>query len=33
VATNQNGVGYGDWTRINGFSESVVSYIAATEKG
>jgi hypothetical protein len=33
VATDQNGVGYGDWwTRINGFSESVVNYIVELEK-
>lgn len=31
VANNKNGVGYGDWTHINGFSESVVQYIAACE--
>lgn len=31
VATNQRGVGYGDWTHINGFSESVVSYIREIE--
>jgi 60 kDa SS-A/Ro ribonucleoprotein len=31
VATNKNGVGYGDWTHINGFSEAVVSYIQAVE--
>jgi hypothetical protein len=31
VATSRNGVGYGDWTRINGFSESVVSFITAHE--
>ena len=31
VATDQNGVWYGDWTRINGFSESVVSYISEIE--
>jgi hypothetical protein len=31
VATNQNGVGYGDWTHINGFSEAVVQYISAAE--
>jgi len=31
VAANRNGVGYGDWVHINGFSESVVSFIAATE--
>jgi 60 kDa SS-A/Ro ribonucleoprotein len=32
VATNKNGVGYGDWTHINGFSEAVVQYIAASER-
>ena len=32
VATNQNGVGYGDWIHINGFSEAVIDYIAAMEK-
>lgn len=31
VASYQNGIGYGPWTRINGFSESVLRYIAATE--
>jgi 60 kDa SS-A/Ro ribonucleoprotein len=31
VATDKNGVGYGDWTHINGFSEAVVGYIAAME--
>ncbi len=31
VAGHQNGVGYGAWTRISGFSEAVVSFIAATE--
>lgn len=31
VATNQNGVGFGPWTRITGFSEAVVSYIAELE--
>lgn len=31
VASYQNGVGYGDWTHINGFSESVVRYIQALE--
>lgn len=31
VATSANGVGYGDWTRISGWSESVVQYIAETE--
>lgn len=32
VATYKNGIGYGDWTHISGFSEAVVSYIAATER-
>lgn len=31
VAANKHGVGYGDWTHISGFSESVVQYIAAAE--
>jgi 60 kDa SS-A/Ro ribonucleoprotein len=31
VAANKNGVGYGDWTHVHGFSESVVSYIASLE--
>lgn len=31
VATNKNGVGYGDWTHISGFSEATVQYIAASE--
>ncbi len=31
VATTKNGVGYGPWTRITGFSEAVVQYIAALE--
>lgn len=31
VGTYKNGVGYGDWTHINGFSESVVQYIQAVE--
>lgn len=31
VANNQNGVGYGQWLHVNGFSESVVRYIAAYE--
>ncbi|MDR2196154.1 MAG: TROVE domain-containing protein [Gallionellaceae bacterium] len=31
VAAYENGVGYGDWTRITGFSESVVQYIQAME--
>lgn len=32
VATYKNTVGYGQWLKINGFSESVVSFIAAHEK-
>jgi 60 kDa SS-A/Ro ribonucleoprotein len=32
VATGQHGVGYGEWTKITGFSEAVVSYIQACEK-
>lgn len=31
VATNKNGVGYGDWIHINGFSEAVVQYVQALE--
>ena len=31
VATNKNGVGYGRWTHIDGFSESVLKWIAANE--
>ena len=33
VASNRNGVGYGDWTHIDGWSEAVVDYIAAFESG
>lgn len=32
VATTKNGIGYGPWTRITGFSEAVVQYIAALER-
>lgn len=32
VASYQNGVGYGKWTNISGWSESIVSYILAFEK-
>jgi len=28
VASNQNGVGYGSWTHIDGWSESIVDYIS-----
>ncbi len=31
VASYSRGVGYGDWTRIDGFSESVIRFIAETE--
>lgn len=31
VASAKNGVGYGKWTHIDGFSESVIRYIAAME--
>jgi 60 kDa SS-A/Ro ribonucleoprotein len=31
VASAQNGVGYGSWTHIDGFSESVVDYIRELE--
>jgi 60 kDa SS-A/Ro ribonucleoprotein len=32
VAANRNGVGYGRWTHIDGFSEAVVEYIAELER-
>ncbi len=31
VASARNGVGYGDWTRIDGFSEAVLRYIREQE--
>ncbi|MGA3262583.1 MAG: hypothetical protein ABSC47_00900 [Terracidiphilus sp.] len=31
VASNRNGVGYGPWTHIDGWSEAVVDYIAELE--
>lgn len=31
VASNKNGVGYGAWNKIDGFSESVIRYIAEYE--
>lgn len=31
VANHQNGVGYGPWMRVNGWSEAVVQYIQAVE--
>lgn len=33
VASNQNGVGYGDWVHIDGFSESVLKFIHVLEQG
>lgn len=33
VATNKNGVGYGSWVHIDGWSEAVVDYIREYEKG
>jgi 60 kDa SS-A/Ro ribonucleoprotein len=32
VAAYQHGVGYGGWTRVNGFSEAVIGWIAASEE-
>ncbi|MGJ4889513.1 TROVE domain-containing protein [Bradyrhizobium sp. HKCCYLS3077] len=32
VASYQHGVGYGPWTRVNGFSEAVIAWIAAQEE-
>lgn len=31
VASARNGVGYGDWTRIDGFSENVLRFIREIE--
>jgi len=31
VASYQNGVGYGRWTHIDGWSDSVIEYIRAAE--
>lgn len=31
VASNKNGVGYGPWTHIDGWSEAVIDYIRETE--
>jgi TROVE domain len=31
VASNRNGVGAGDWTRVDGFSEAVIDWIIAQE--
>lgn len=32
VATYQNGVGYGAWTHVDGWSEAIVDYIQASEE-
>ena len=32
VASYRNGVGYGKWTHIDGFSESIIDYIREYEK-
>jgi 60 kDa SS-A/Ro ribonucleoprotein len=32
VASFQNSVGYGKWTRIDGWSESVVEYIRTLDQ-
>jgi hypothetical protein len=32
VASYQHGVGYDAWTRVNGFSEAVIAWIAASEE-
>jgi len=32
VSSNKIGVGYGAWTRVDGWSESVVEYIFALEQ-
>ena len=31
VASNKNGIGYGRWTHIDGFSESIFSFIRENE--
>jgi len=31
IASNRNGVGYGEWTHVDGWSEAVVDYIAEFE--
>lgn len=32
VASNRNGVGYGEWSHIDGFSEAIIDYIRETER-
>lgn len=33
VASNRNGVGYGEWMHIDGWSEAVVEFVAELESG
>jgi hypothetical protein len=33
VASNRNGIGYGAWTHIDGWSEAIIDYIAKLEAG
>jgi len=33
VASHKNGVGYGQWLRIDGFSENILRFIADHERG
>jgi 60 kDa SS-A/Ro ribonucleoprotein len=32
VASYQHGVGHEEWTRVHGFSEAVIAWIAASEE-
>ena len=32
VGTYQNGIGYGTWTHIDGWSEAVLTYISESER-
>lgn len=32
VASNRNGVGYGAWTHVDGWSEAVIAYIRELER-
>jgi hypothetical protein len=31
VASYKNGIGYGKWTHIDGWSDSIIEYIRASE--
>lgn len=33
MASNRNGVGYGEWTHIDGWSEAALDYLAKLETG